>query len=307
LKDHLKVTTELIKYLVMKDLTRRNFMRNTLSMGAGCLVVPSLLNIQLAHAHAVQIKKNDISLAQWALVNEIREGKWKTIDFARIAREDFDLNGIEFVNTLFEVPTDNYLKQLKRNASNHGVEMVLIMVDAEGETCTPSETERKQTVINHRKWIDIAQYLGCHSIRTNCIGEANIDKTEALNWAAETYNMMLEYAVPANISILIENHGGVSNDADWLVSLMKEVNSKYFGILPDWRSPGGSYDNYEFLEKTLPYAGGMSFRNQPDDELTRKMIQLTYDFGFRGWYGIESSGRENVIKSKELLLKYLPL
>jgi L-ribulose-5-phosphate 3-epimerase len=34
---------------------------------------------------------------------------------------------------------------------------------------------------------------------------------------------------------------------------------------------------------------------------------MTYDLGYRGWYGIESSGRENVIKSKELLLKYLPM
>jgi L-ribulose-5-phosphate 3-epimerase len=185
--------------------------------------------------------------------------------------------------------------------------MVLIMVDAEGETCTPSKEERKQTVTNHRKWIDIAQYLGCHAIRTNCIGAKDIDKGEALKWSAETYNMMLEYAVPANISILIENHGGVSNDADWLVSLMKVVNSKYFGVLPDWRQPGAEFDNVGFLEKTLPYAGGMSFRNQPSDELTEKMIKMTYDRGFRGWYGIESSGRENILKSKELLMKHLPM
>ena len=71
--------------------------------------------------------------------------------------------------------------------------------------------------------------------------------------------MMLEYAIPANISILIENHGGVSNDADWLVSLMKEVNSKYFGVLPDWRQPGGDFDNVDFLRKTLLFRG-MSFR-----------------------------------------------
>jgi predicted alpha-1,2-mannosidase len=99
----------------------------------------------------------------------------------------------------------------------------------------------------------------------------------------------------------------VSNDADWLVSLMKVVNSKYFGVLPDWRQPGAEFDNVGFLEKTLPYAGGMSFRNQPSDELTEKMIKMTYDRGFRGWYGIESSGRENILKSKELLMKHLPM
>ena len=293
----------------MKKVTRRGFIEKSLAIGAGTFIAPSLLKMQTAHAaqQSSWIGKNDISLAQWALVDEVRAGKWKTLDFPRIAREDFGINGIEFVNTLFEVPIANYLNILKKNAADQGVKMVLIMVDAEGETCTPSKEERKQTVINHRKWIDIAQYLGCHAIRTNCIGAKDIDKNEALKWSAETYNMMLEHAVPAGISILIENHGGVSNDADWIVSLMKEVNSKYFGVLPDWREPGSQFDNVGFLEKTLPYAGGMSFRNQPTDALTEKMIKLTYDAGFRGWYGIESSGRENIRKSKELLLKHLPM
>lgn len=293
----------------MKHVTRRGFIGKSLAIGVGSVIAPSFLRTETAQAapKAVWIGKNDISLAQWALVDEIHSGKWTNLDFPRIAREDFGINGIEFVNTLFGVPTFNYLNELKKNADDYGVQMVLIMVDAEGETCTPSKEERKQTVINHRKWIDIAQYLGCHAIRTNCIGEQGISKTEALKWSAETYNMMLEYAIPANISILIENHGGVSNDADWLVSLMKEVNSKYFGVLPDWRQPGGDFDNVEFLRKTLPYSGGMSFRNQPTDALTEEMIKMTYDSGYRGWYGIESNGRENVIKSKELLLKYLPM
>lgn len=299
----------------MKNVTRRGFLEKTLSVGTGLFVAPTILELQTLKASAkianfqesAIIGKNDISLAQWSLVREVMNGDWKTLDFPRVAREDFGLNGIEFVNTLFEVPTANYLKQLKRNAEDYGVKMVLIMVDAEGETCTPSKEERKQTVINHRKWIDIAQYLGCHAIRTNCIGTKDIDKEEALKWSAETYNMILDYAIPANTSILVENHGGVSNDADWIVSLMKKVNNKYFGVLPDWRQPGSEFDNVGFLKKTLPYSGGMSFRNQPSDELTQEMIKMTYDMGFRGWYGIESSGRENIKKSIELLKKHLPM
>lgn len=299
----------------MKNVTRRGFLEKTLSVGTGLFVAPTILELQTLKASAkianfqesAIIGKNDISLAQWSLFREVMNGDWKTLDFPRVAREDFGLNGIEFVNTLFEVPTANYLKQLKRNAEDYGVKMVLIMVDAEGETCTPSKEERKQTVINHRKWIDIAQYLGCHAIRTNCIGTKDIDKEEALKWSAETYNMILDYAIPANTSILVENHGGVSNDADWIVSLMKKVNNKYFGVLPDWRQPGSEFDNVGFLEKTLPYSGGMSFRNQPSDELTQEMIKITYDMGFRGWYGIESSGRENIKKSIELLKKHLPM
>jgi len=117
--------------------------------------------------------------------------------------------------------------------------------------------------------------------------------------------MLLEYAVPAKISVVIENHGGVSNDPDWMVALMKEVNNLYFGTYPDWRQPSKEFDNYTYLEKTLPYAGGMSYRNQPTEELTAKMIRLARDAGYRGWYGIESSGRDEVKKGIALLKKYL--
>jgi L-ribulose-5-phosphate 3-epimerase len=117
--------------------------------------------------------------------------------------------------------------------------------------------------------------------------------------------MMMEYAVPAKIKVLIENHGGVSNDADWMVSLMKEVDNLYFGSYPDWRRPSDKFDNYGYLQKMLPFAGGMSYRNQPTEELTAKMIKLAKDSGYRGWYGIESSGREEIKKGIELLKKYL--
>lgn len=249
--------------------------------------------------------KDDISLAQWALIEEIRAGKFKTPDLPKIARDDFDLNGIEFVNTLFEVPTIEYLNQLKRNAAAVNVEMVLIMIDDEGDGCASTKKERSQFAINHRKWIDIANYLGCHAIRTNCRGEANIDKDEALKYAAESYSLLLKYAEEANINILVENHGGVSNDADFIVALMKEVNHPLFGTYPDWREPTIDFDNYAYLQKTLPYAKGMSYRNQPTEELTAKMINLCKQGGYNGWYGIESNGRDAVRQGKALLNKYL--
>jgi sugar phosphate isomerase/epimerase len=248
---------------------------------------------------------DDISLAQWALVEEIRSGKWTNLDFPRIAREDFNLNGIEFVNTLFATPTQTYLDLLKQNAEDYGVTMVLIMVDEEGDGCSETKAGRKQFEINHRKWVDIAHYLGCHAIRTNCRGPEKVDKKQALEWAAESYNMLLEYARPANVSIVIENHGGVSNDPDWMISLVKKLDNPAFGIYPDWRSPSPDFDNYNYLSKTSPYAKGMSYRNQPDEELTAKMIKLSRESGYRGWYGIESPGREAVHKGIKLLNKYL--
>ena len=249
--------------------------------------------------------KNDISLAQWALVEEMRAGKWKNLDFPKIAREDFGLNGIEFVNTLFEVPTEGYLKKLKSNAAAHGVDMVLIMVDDEGDGAADTKEGRKQFDVNHRKWIDIAHYLGCHAIRTNCRAPKDANPKEALKWATESYNLLLDYSKTSGVKVVIENHGGVSNDGDWMVALMKSVNNPLFGTYPDWRSPSKDFDNVTYLEKTLPYALGMSYRNQQSEELTAKMIKMSKDSGYTGWYGIESTGREAIHQGIGLLKKYL--
>ena len=288
----------------MTNISRRNFIEKSMIIGAAGVAAPSLLKTE-AMEPAQRLIKDDISLAQWALVDEVQSGKWKTLDFPKIARNDFGLNGIEFVNTLFEVPTEGYLRRLKKNAADNDVSMVLIMVDDEGDGCSATKEERRQFEINHRKWIDAAAYLGCHAIRTNCRGPKGVSKEEALKYATETYQMMMEYAVPAKISVLIENHGGVSNDADWMVSLLKAVNNLYFGSYPDWRAPSDSFDNIDYLQKMLPFAGGMSYRNQPTEELTAKMIRLAKDSGYRGWYGIESSGREEINKGIALLKKYL--
>jgi L-ribulose-5-phosphate 3-epimerase len=302
---------------MMKNLNRREFMGRSVAAGVAGLAAPALLGsctpkpgkeaLSPAIATPVMPAKDDISIAQWALVQEIRDGLWKTLDFPRVAREEFDIGGIEFVNTLFEVPHVDYLNMLKENAGEYGVTMVLIMVDSEGDPCCPDQEERKQFGINHRKWIDIAHYLGCHSIRTNCRSREEYDREESLQWAVDSYQMLLEYASQAGINVLIENHGGVSNDADWMVRLMQQVDHPLFGSYPDWRRPGPDFDNVEYLEKMLPYAKGMSYRNQPTEELSARMIGMAREAGYTGWWGIESSGRDEIRKGKEILTRYLEL
>ena len=301
-------------------MKRRSFIEKSIGVGATGMVVPTLLGSCVSQVDAeekndaksvvklpIMPTKDDISIAQWALVDEIRQGLWTTLDFPKLAREEFDINGIEFVNTLFDVPHMNYLNQLKLNADDYGVTMVLIMVDAEGDPCSPDAKVRKQYAINHRKWIDAAHYLGCHSIRTNCRGVEEATAEENMEWAVDSYQMLLEYASEAGINVLIENHGGVSNDPDWMVKLFQEVDNPLFGSYPDWRRPGPEFDNLAYLEKMLPYARGMSYRNQPDEELTGRMIQMSKKMGYTGWWGIESSGRDAIRQGKELLTKYLGL
>jgi hypothetical protein len=74
-------------------MDRRNFIGKTMALGAAGMVAPSLKTFASFPA-SPQLRPDDISIAQWALVQEIRDGKWKTLDFPKVAREDFDINGI---------------------------------------------------------------------------------------------------------------------------------------------------------------------------------------------------------------------
>ena len=282
-------------------MQRRQFAKSLVTSTAGALFSHPLFFDKKFNKKM----KDDISLAQWALVDEVRTGAWTTLDFPKIARQDFGLNGIEFVNTLFEVPTMNYLKRLKQNAEDHGVQMVLIMVDAEGDGAEPTADLRRQFVINHKKWVDIAHYLGCHAVRTNCRGHGAGSGEEALAWAEESYHMLLDYARPSGIKICIENHGGVSNDPDWMVALVDKIDDPLFGTYPDWRGPSDDFDHIEFLRKTIPHAVGQSYRNQPSEKATAEMIRISKEGGYQGWYGIESSGRDAIKQGINWLKKYL--
>ena len=64
---------------MQKQYSRRNFIEKTALLGAAGLVAPAL-DLQSKTMATPQMTRDDISLAQWALVQEIRDGKWKNLD-----------------------------------------------------------------------------------------------------------------------------------------------------------------------------------------------------------------------------------
>jgi L-ribulose-5-phosphate 3-epimerase len=272
--------------------TRRDFIKNT-AISAVAVGTALAANQTIAHPRP---QKNKVSLATWSINRTLFSGVHKLTDVARICREEFDIDGIEHVNQFFEVPTSNYLNKLNQQAKEYGVENVLIMVDHEGSLVSTNKAERKQAVINHRKWVDIAAYLSCHSIRCNAYGGANTFKEDpdSINRAAESFSELVEYAIPAKINIIIENHGRISSDPDWLPALMKKVDSPHFGTLPDYGNYGEGIDRYEAIRKSMPFAKGVSVKSSWNNDKTHprwdleKLLNISLDAGYTGFWGIES-------------------
>ncbi len=274
--------------------SRREFITGT--SVAATAAVTGLLTLPAAERPT----KDDISLAAWSVNRSFFVGKkWKLLDLPRIVRTEFNINGIELVNQFFENPMMRYLQELKSNAEKQGVKFVLIMVDGEGDMIAVDKKERMQAAVAHRKWIDIANYLGCHAIRCNLGGNRNTEwkaDKDLVSRAAESFGNLLEYAKGATLNVVLENHGGASSDPEVMVAVMKAVNNPNFGTLPDFGNVNPGDDNAEVLKKILPYAKGISVKAswQPDGTHTKawdleKMIKICQDSGYHGYWGIESN------------------
>jgi L-ribulose-5-phosphate 3-epimerase len=263
----------------------------------------------------------EISLAAWSMHRMFEAREVDQVGMVRLCAE-LGIRGFEFVNTFFPSPQYRYLTALNRLAEELGVDLVLIMCDAEGDLAAVDGNERRQAAKNHHKWVDIAQVLGCHSIRCNIdfarrrdLAEAGPEAApdEVCKRAAEGLAALLEYADRAGIDVLLENHGGLSSDPDWLVSVVETVGHRRLGTLPDFGNFAPETDRYEAVRKLMPYAKGVSakcYGFDADGNETRidfpRMLGIVRDVGYTGFVGIEYEGRglaerEGIAAAKNLL------
>ncbi len=260
-----------------------------------------------------------LSLAQWSLHRRFFGGDADPREFAQIARREFDIEGIEYVNQFYkETLSDRLIADLRNRAAGEGVQSLLIMVDGEGALGAPDEKAREQTVDNHKKWADAAHQLGCHSIRVNAQSEGSYD--EQKQRAADGLVKLAEYCEPLGLNVLVENHGGLSSNARWLSQVMETAKHPRVGTLPDFgnfvidRETGEEYNRYRGVRELMPYAKAVSAKsyafNEQGQETTinfQRMMDIVLAVGYSGWIGVEYEGdnhseAEGIRLTRDLLL-----
>lgn len=276
-----------------------------------------------------------LSLAQWSLHKEILEGKMSPLDFAQKANE-FGFEGIEYVSQLYanelkknpdsKAAMETLLTTLKEKSETYNVKNVLIMVDNEGDLAAIDEAERNEAVENHKKWVDAAQFLGCHAIRVNLFGTNDPEIWKVT--AADGLSKIAAYAKDKNVNVIVENHGYLSSNAALLVEVIHNVNATNCGVLPDFgnfclKREGGErwgakcieqYDRYKGVAEMMPVAKAVSAKSYDFDENGNetlidyvKMLQIVKDAGYAGFIGVEYEGSrlgeiEGLLATKNLLL-----
>jgi L-ribulose-5-phosphate 3-epimerase len=304
----------------MTALPRRTF----LAAGAGLMATALLPRFAKAEEKKELFK---ISLAQWShhkAFFDKKAGK-DPLKFAEITKKDYGIEGVEYVNQFYKdkKKDEGYLKDLKKVADDNGVTSVLIMCDGEGNLGDPDDKKRTSAVENHVRWLEWAKFLGCHSIRVNAASDWKKGFEETQKLAADGLRKLSELGDKHEINVIVENHGGLSSHGGWLAGVMKLVDHKRCGTLPDFgnfnigKVPSvkeEKYDRYQGVTDLMPYAKGVSAKTHDFDEKGdeihtdyRKMMKIVLkDFKYSGFVGIEYEGskigeKEGILATKKLL------
>jgi L-ribulose-5-phosphate 3-epimerase len=305
------------------SMSRRLFLESTAASGALLSLGSSLALAADPTGKPAAGKIGDfkISLAEWSLHKALFAHKIDNLDFPKIAREEYGIEGVEFVNQFFKDKAHDsaYLKDLKTRANDAGVTCVLIMIDldrSEGDLSAEKPEARMKAVENHKQWVDAAANLGCHAIRVNT---GNHYSPTNVGPVAEAAGLLTEYGAKNGISVICENHGGPSSNPDALLALIKAVGKPTFGTLPDFgnfpHDDQGKYtiDVYEAIARMMPYAKGVSAKSYDFDASGKetkldyaRIMKIVTDAGYKGFVGIEYEGSrlgepEGIRATKKLL------
>jgi sugar phosphate isomerase/epimerase len=285
-------------------MTRRGF----LASAAAALPLAASARMPLS---AAMIRGGDneqeplfrISLAEWSLHRTLGAGDLDHLDFPGVARTEYGIDAVEYVNSFFKDRAQDRrdLTELKTRCDEHGVRRLLIMCDGEGAIGNPDHVERTRAVENHYRWVEAARFLGCHSIRVNAQAEGTPEQQRDL--AADGLRRLTDHAAEFDINVIVENHGGLSSNGDWLAGVLEAVDHPRCGTLPDFGNfdlGGGEwYDRYQGVAELMPFAKAVSAKSHAFDAAGNetgtdflRMVRIVIQAGYRGWIGIEYEGTD---------------
>ena len=209
-------------------------------------------------------------------------------DFAK-----FGLDGTELTSYYLqqEGPPD-YFRELKARAFRSGLDVSGTAV--RNDFCLPPGKQRDAEIAHVKRWVEYADLMDAPVIRIFS-GKARPGQSvqEARRLAIEGIEECCDYAGKYGVFLALENHGGLTAEAEGLLAIVHGVKSRWFGVNFD----SGNFrtaDVYGDLAKIAPYALNVQVKamihpvgmpSEPSD--FKRLAAILRGAGYRGYIVLE--------------------
>jgi len=207
----------------MTKHSRRNFIRTTASL-AGAAFAGALMSFK---EHAPLLSFSTLGCPDWSF-NEI-------INFAGAN----DFNGIEIrgikreldLTKCNEFKSKENIAVTKKLLKDKNLNVVCLGSSASMHIKEP--TERQKNIDGAKRFIDLANELGCPYIRVfpNNLPKEQ-DRNETLDLITQGLMTLGDYAKSTNVTVLMETHGDLTKTED-IVKVISDVPQKNVGLVWD--------------------------------------------------------------------------
>ena len=184
-------------------------------------------------------------------------------DFIRKAVE-LRLDGVDMTTYFFKSTDPEYLYGLRHLAYKHAVAFSGVACGGSSSMVQADAAKRTNSLNEIKKWVDVTDQLGASHLRVFA-GELppGVSVQEAIGWVVESMKTACDYSGQKGITLGLEDHGGVTQNADVCLEIMQRVNSPYAGINLDITNfiPTPTQDHYAQIEACIPYATNIHIRD----------------------------------------------
>jgi sugar phosphate isomerase/epimerase len=281
--------------LINLPIDRRNFLLSSIPLGAGVSLASAAQSAGGTGTPTTNMPRLFSGCCAYSYRKYLQHGPMTMEDFIEKAVR-LRLDGVDMTGYYFKSTDPAYLASLRRLAYRNGVAF-------SGAACGVSVVQadaakRSDTLAEIKKWVDIADALGAPHLRIFA-GKlpSGVTLQQATDWVVEAMKAGCDYSGKKGITLGVEDHSGVTQQADVCLEIMHRVNSPYAGINLDITHfvPTATEDAYAQIEACIPYATNTHIRESFDDgspiDLDR-VWGLFAHAGFKGFMSAEYEGED---------------
>ncbi len=202
------------------------------------------------------------ALCAYSFRTDLASKKMTYHDLVRLA-VDTEIDGLDLTVYWFPDTSDTFLYPLKQLAFKNGVEIYSISIRT--DMCKmPGEAAAKEFA-EVKKWVDAAAKLGAGHIRVfGGTVPKGVAEDDAAKWVVELLKRSADYSGSKGVVLGLENHGGITEKAERIVDIVKQVNSPWVGVNLD--TGNFKRDVYKQIEMIVPYAVNVQVKAEFKDE-----------------------------------------